>query len=77
MAQWGARGAASASSKARPRQPSSSAALVAATSLERPRRVIAKPEEVDTGPRLSVITESIIGHDPMAMASTAGGVVGL
>ena len=38
-----------------------------------------KPEEVelDTGSRLSGITEGIIRHDPMAMASTAGGVVGL
>ena len=38
---------------------------------------MAKPEEVDTGSRLSGITEGIIRHDPMAMASTAGGVVGL
>jgi hypothetical protein len=38
---------------------------------------MAKPEEVGTGSRLSGITESIIGHDPVAMASTAGGVVGL
>ena len=53
------------------------AALVAATSPERPRRVRAKPEEVDTGSRLSGITEGIIGHDPVAMESTEGGVVGL
>ena len=38
---------------------------------------MAKPAEVDTGPRLSVITEGITGHDPVAIASTAGGVVGL
>ena len=37
----------------------------------------AKPEAVGTGSRLSGITEGIIRHDPMAMASTAGGVVGL
>ena len=41
------------------------------------RRVIAKPEEVGTGSRLSVITECIIRHYPVATASTAGGVVGL
>ena len=40
-------------------------------------RVMAKPEEVDTGPRLSVITEGIIGHDPVAMARMAGSTVGL
>ena len=39
--------------------------------------IMAKPEEVVTGSRLSGITEGIMGHDPVAMASTAGGVVGL
>ena len=39
--------------------------------------VMAKPEEVGTGSRLSGITEGIIGHYPVATASTAGGVVGL
>ena len=29
------------------------------------------------GSPLSGITRSIVGHDPVAMASTAGGVVGL
>ena len=53
------------------------AALVAATLRGPPRRVMAKPEEVGTGSRLSVITECIIRHDPVATASTAGGVVGL
>ena len=51
--------------------------LVAATSPGRPRRVMAKPEEVVTGSPLSVITRDIMRHDPVAMASTAGGVVGL
>ena len=50
---------------------------VAATLRGPPRRVIAKPEEVGTGSRLSGITEGIVGHDPVAMASAAGGVVGL
>ena len=49
----------------------------AATLPGRPRRVIAKPEEVFMGSPLSGITRSIVGHDPVAMASTAGGVVGL
>ena len=43
----------------------------------RPRRVTAEPEVVVTRSRLSGITESIIRHDPVAMASTAVGVVGL
>ena len=43
----------------------------------RPRRVTAKPEVVDTGSRLSGITEGIIGHDPVAMARMAGSTVGL
>ena len=51
--------------------------LVAANSPGRPRRLIAKPEEIVTGSPLSGITEGIMGHDPVAMASTAGGVVGL
>ena len=36
-----------------------------------------KPEEVDTGSQLAGITEGIIVHDTVSMASTAGGVVGL
>ena len=50
---------------------------VAANSPGRPRRLMAKPEEVGTGSRLSGITRGIMGHDPVAMACTAGGVVGL
>ena len=77
LAQWGARGAAPASPKARPPQPSSPAAPVAANSPGRPQRLMAKPNVVGTGSRLSGITEGIVGHDPVAMASAAGGVVGL
>ena len=77
LAQWDARGAAHTSPKSRhphtPRPP----APVAATSPERPRWVIAKPEVVGTGFRPSDITKGIMGDDPMAMASTAVGVVGL
>ena len=50
---------------------------VAVTSPGRPRRVTAEPEEVVTGSPLSGITRGIILHDTVAMASTAGGVVGL
>ena len=52
-------------------------AQVATTSPRRPRRVIAKPEEVFMGTPLSCITRVIMGHDPVAIASTAGGVIGL
>ena len=61
---------------------SASAALLSACSGRcyipgRPRRVTAEPEEVVTGSPLSGITRGIMRHDPVAMASTAGGVVGL
>ena len=61
---------------------SASAALLLVCSgrcyiLGRPRWVTATPEAVGTGSRRSFITEGIIGHDPVAMACTAGGVVGL
>ena len=61
---------------------SASAALLSACSGRcyipgRPRRVTAKPEAVGTGSRRSVITEGIIGHDPVAMARMAGSTVGL
>ena len=55
----------------------SASAPVAVTSPGRPRRVTAKPEAVGTGSRRSVITEVIIGHDPVAMARMAGSTVGL
>ena len=61
---------------------SASAALFSACSCRcyipgRPRREMAEPEEVFTGSPLSGITRGIMRHDPVAMASTAGGVVGL
>ena len=58
-------------------QPSSRSAPVAVTSPGRHRRVTAETEEVVTGSPLSGITRGIILHDTVAMASTAGGVVGL
>ena len=74
LVQWGARGAASASSKAWTRQPSSRAALAAATLPGRPRRIIAKSDEVGTGFGPSGIIEVIIRHGPVAMACTAARV---
>ena len=61
---------------------SASAALLSACSGRcyipgRPRRVTAKPEAVGTGSRRSIITEGIIGHDPVAMARMDGSTVGL
>ena len=69
-------------SRTRAPKDSASAALLSVCSGRcyipgRPRRVTAKPEAVGTGSRRSGITEGIVGHDPVAMASTAGGVVGL
>ena len=52
-------------------------APVAVTSPGRHRRVTAETEEVVTGSPLSGITRGIMLHDTVAMASTAGGVVGL
>ena len=37
----------------------------------------AKPNAVCTGSRLSGITEGFVRHDPVAIASAAGGIVGL
>ena len=37
----------------------------------------AKPNAVCTDSRLSGITEGFVRHDPVAMASAAGGIVGL
>ena len=75
--QSGARWAASASSKSRPPHRSSLPARVTATPPERPRRVMAKPEEVITGFQLLFMTEVIIGDAPVAMGSMTGRVVGL
>ena len=52
-------------------QRSSPPAPVTATSPERPRRVLARPDEVSTGSRPSGIIGGIMGHDPVAMAFTA------
>ena len=61
---------------------SASAALLSACSgrcyiLGRPQRVTAEPEVVVTGSPLLFITKGIMGHDPVAMSSTVGGVIGL
>ena len=53
------------------------AAPVAANSPGRPQWLMAKPNVIGTGSRLSGITEGIIRYDPVAMASAAGGIVGL
>ena len=63
-------------------QGSASAALLSACSGRcyipgRPQRPTSEPEVVGTGSRPSVMAEVIIGDDPVAMACTAVGTVGL
>ena len=50
---------------------------VAAASSERPRRVIAKPYEVITGSKPSVIVGGGVGHAPVVLACMAGRAVQL
>ena len=69
LAQWDARGAAHTSPKSRHPHAPRPSAPVAATSPEPPRRVIAKPEVVGTGSRLSGITEGTMRHDPERLGS--------
>ena len=50
---------------------------VAAASPERPGRVIAKPYEVSTGSKPSVIVGGGMGHAPVVLACMAGRAVQL
>ena len=77
LAQYDTRRAAPSSLKTRHPHAARPRAPVAATSPQRPGWVVAKPEVVGTGSRPSDITKGIMGDDPVAMASTEVGVVGL
>ena len=81
LAQWDARGAAHTSPKSRhPHAPRSLLGRLLRslrTSPERPRRGIAKPEEVGTGSRPLGITKDIMGDDLVAIARMASRAVGM